>query len=728
MAENWLELAAEAQVELKGAGADKARGRAAVNEFASWAQGQGLEFPPAMENADDVLSRYTATLDRHRKADGKWSKNGESAVAWAKELLKRSRVVKEEIPELPTNTEAEVTNEEELDDDMDDVDDEGGEEEVEEAPPKRSRQRAAAAPPNIIVQMPSQRQKAPNNRAVPGKAAPTSKLIPRTDKIRLYKRDERGKRVQIDEYTAEDFAGQTLPDFITSVVHPRFANEGGLPTEYIAFEVNPRSGQDHGAPFKLELEGDENEQPQQTNDPFTQVHRAMGLMKELRGEPEQRESNPAMQQMMQNKAAQGDMTGVLMAMMMDKMFNAPKPAVDNEILLKILDRLDGKGAQPPMQPPPWMMQPPPAPAPVSHASDRIIDLAMAKLVAPEKSAFDMAKEMAQVQQMLTGGANNPEVAALRQEIASLRASQGRPPPGGLEDSMKTFEQVVTMAKSIAPQVGAGDSGGFGGFIKSLLTPDVAKAIAGVVGGAAPQAPAAPVQVAPAPTAAPARDPKQPPRPAPQAVTDAAKAFLFAQTPPARAERFAEYLISMFMANDPYYTALLTPAAQALSAPEITLETLKPARGLGLRLIAELKPEWATPEFTDVCLAALAGKLEAQVPDVLAKSAGAWTLDFRGNVLMLETVAKPVVAAEVGAPAVVEAKVVEAVEVKVPDPAPSEPPVVEGYVPHEPYVPAKATPRERPLRNGLVQLTETTGAEMAQAVVEAPVEVEPQPTA
>jgi hypothetical protein len=208
------------------------------------------------------------------------------------------------------------------------------------------------------------------------------------------------------------------------------------------------------------------------------------------------------------------------------------------------------------------------------------------------------------------------------------------------------------------------------------------------------------------------------------VQDAAKAFMFAQTPPARAERFAEYLISMFMANDPYYTALLTPAAQALSAPEITLETLKPPRGLALRLIAELKPEWATPEFTDVCLAALAGKLEAQVPEALAKSAGAWTLDFRGNVLMLETVARPVVA-EAPAPAVVEAKVVEAVVV---EPAvAAEPPVVEGYVPHEPYVPAKATPRERPLRNGLVQLTETTGAEVAQAVA-AP-EPEPvQPTA
>ena len=418
----------------------------------------------------------------------------------------------------------------------------------------------------------------------------------------------------------------------------------------------------------------------------------------------------------------------MMAMMMDKLFNQQKSGPDNEILLKILDRLDGKSSVPaPMQPPPWMMQPPPAPAPQSHASDRIIDLAMAKLVAPEKSAFDMAKEMAQVQQMLTGASGNSEVAALRAEIATLRAQQGRPPPGGLEDSMKTFEQVVTMAKSIAPQVGAGDSGGFGGFIKSLLTPDVARAIAGVVGGTAPQAPAAPAVAAPAqPAAPPARDPKRPPQPAPQAVQDSAKAFMFAQTPPARAERFAEYLISMFMANDPYYTAMLTPAAQALSAPEITLETLKPARGLALRLIAELKPEWATPEFTDVCLAALAGKLEAQVPEALAKSAGAWTLDFRGNVLMLETVARPVV--ETPAVAVetkIEAKVVEAVATPMEE---SPPPVVEGYVPHEPYVPAKATPRERPLRNGLVQLTETTGVEVAQAVVAEPAPEPAQPTA
>lgn len=660
----WQDLVREAQGEVKGAGAEKARARAAINEFGDWVTQSGIPFPLPLEDNDAVVERYAAAMEHHRTPSGGWSKNGESALHWAKELFQRSRnLPQQKEPEMPKQEVYEEEMENDAEDSFEEGEDEGFEEqeEVEEAPPKKRKSRQAAAPQQpIIVQVPASQAVKQRQSKNQQQAQPTLRgLLPRTEKLRLFKRDERGKRVLIDDYTVEDLAGQKLTDFIEDVVHQRFANDG-VPTEYIVFEVDPRSDREKGPPFRHVIEPEEQQGPP-PHDPFRQVHQAMGLLRELQGgrEEQPKESNPAFTALQQQKAASGDTNGVLMMMMMEKLFaQSQRPSNDTELLMKILDRLDGKPGREPvmsMPPPGWAPPPPPPVQPVSSAMDKVMELAVAKLAAPPPSTFEMAKELASVQQLLTGnGKSSDEVNAMRSELRELRTLMASKPQGGLEKDLETFEKVTTMVKSIAPQVNAdGSGGGIGGFIKNILTPDVAKAIAGAV-GALPQAggqvpppqaqqPAItsqPVQQVAAQPPAP-RDPNRPPNPPPPTIVEAARIFQMAQTPPARAEKFADFIIAMFTSSDPYYQQLLGPVVGELSKPVVGIEELKPARRLAMMLVAEQKPDWATPDFVDVCLASLGSKVGIEMPDALAKTAGAWTLDFRGNVVMLENVAKPV---------------------------------------------------------------------------------------
>lgn len=662
----WQDLVREAQNEVKGAGAEKARARAAINEFADWATQNSIPFPLPLEANDATVEQYATAMEHHRTPSGGWSKNGESALHWAKELFQRSRnLPQQKEPEMPKQEVYEEEMEDGADESFEDGADESfeeQEEEVEEAPPKKRKSRQAASPQQpIIVQMPASqavKQRQPKSQQ---QAQPTLKgLLPRTEKLRMFKRDERGKRVLIDDYTVEDLAGQKLTDFIEDVVHLRFANEG-VPTEYVVFEVDPRSDREKGPPFRHVIEPEEQQGPP-VADPFRQVHQAMGLLRELQGGREEppKEMNPAFAALQQQKAASGDTNGVLMMMMMEKLFaNSQRPSNDTELLMKILDRLEGKPGREPMMsmpPPGWAPPPPPPVQPVSSAMDKVMELAVAKLAAPPPSTFEMAKELASVQQLLTGnGKSSDEVNAMRSELRELRTLMASKPQGGLEKDLETFEKVTTMVKSIAPQVNAdGSSGGIGGFIKNILTPDVAKAIAGAVGalpqGAVPpQGPQPAFQSQPvqqvqqvAAQPPPPRDPNRPPNPPPPNIVEAARIFQMAQTPPARAEKFADFIVAMFTSSDPYYQQLLGPVVGELSKPVVGIEELKPARRLAMMLVAEQKPDWATPDFVDVCLASLGGKVGIEMPDALAKTAGAWTLDFRGNVVMLENIAKPVV--------------------------------------------------------------------------------------
>lgn len=674
-ASSWLELGRDAGSELKGGGTDKVRGRKAVNLFCSWATEKGVPFPLPIEQRAQTRADFITTLEAYRAANGQLNKDGSAAVAWADELMKRSIKPEAEVEAAlgavePPQAEDDMAKtpddvEDDLDDnelDEDEIDDDEVEEE--EEAPKQKRQRrnvATGGQQPVIVNLPASALRGAGQRV--SRAEPreprnrASKLFPNTrEMVRIYKRTESGRRELIDDYAVEDFGDMNLEQFINEVVHPRFGDDAPF-TDYIAYQLAANGAERSGVPIRIEE--DRPQQPQAA-DPFGPVRQAAALVRELKGE-EPKVRDPAMALLKERAASSGDMNGVMMMMMLEKVF-AKGGNSDTDLLRVALERLDrierGATPIPPPQPlPPWMMQPP-APS----ASEKVMDLAMAKLAQPPPNIFEQAKELATLRELFGGAKESPEVAALKAEVASLRgmlAGGGGGRKDGLSDAMETFERVTTMVKSFAPQVAGEQAGsGFGGFIKGLFTPDVGKAIAQAVAGAAngaqqqaaqqqPQQPAQPQQqprqqqVGPG-APPPPRDMNRPPNPPPAAVVDAARNFAAAMTPPMRAEKFADYIFAMFLSGDGYYQRMLEPVIADLNKDPIGVDDLKNARRLGMMLVAELKPDWATPEFIDTCISALASKAQAPIPQALVDSRGAWTLDFRGNVLMLSSVARPVV--------------------------------------------------------------------------------------
>jgi hypothetical protein len=277
----------------------------------------------------------------------------------------------------------------------------------------------------------------------------------------------------------------------------------------------------------------------------------------------------------------------------------------------------------------------------------VVELAVAKLVQPPPPLSEQLKEMLTLKQL---AGNDAAVESLKQELAALRSTiAASKPSAGIEDSLANFEKFTTIVKSVAPQVTGDD-----GFLKGLFTSEVGKVLGDAIAKAvqaqtAPPPSAAAPAPAQVPTQAPAQAPAQAaPQAAPQpspppAVVEAVKAFRVAQTPEVQAQRFIDLVFAMWMSGVEHYRKLLAPALESLNKAEESVQALAPARRTALALLAEVRPQLATPDFVDRCLAALAMRAGVdKLPDTLLKTAGKWTVDYAGNVLLLEQLgARPV---------------------------------------------------------------------------------------
>ena len=702
---SWLELGYRINnSELRGQGADKVRGRRSVNEFCSWADTNGVPFPVSSEARAELLDKYLkAELEGLKTASGDLNKDGKSALSWAEELMKRS-LNPEPAPVTVTGAVAppedkmaktphedtELENDDgDIEEELEDVEDEDGEEEEleEEEPPKRRRAARGAKQQPIIVQLPPGAGRAASRAQ--RRAEPTggkvSKLLRGEEKVRIFKRDERGKRIALEDYTLSDIGNMSLHEFIEEVVHPRFQNDPDQVafTDYMVFQVDPRTDAERPPASTIRIDHEDNQPQAQGNDPFQTVHRAVALIDQLnhRRQEEPQRRDPAFAAIREKAASSGDLTQLLMLTMMERLFSPQqRSAPDADLVMKLVDRLDrleGKGPSSGVGQPPWAMMPPMAPPPPqpSHVADRVMELAVAQMVKPPPSLLEQAKELATVKQVFGGGGDE---SALRAELQQLRQQLAGGKRGdGFTDAVESFEKIVTTVKNIAPQIGAADApaagGGFAGFIRGMLTPEVGKAIAGAITGlqqqGQPQQPAqaqkpagAPQQTAVGPVSPqannpPPRDPNMPPNPLPPRVAEAVKQFRAVQTPAMGAEKLADFVVELVLSGDPYYTKMLEPAMNAMQAPEVTVETLKPVRALGMRLIMDLRPEWAKPEFVDAAIAALAAKNGTEMPKALTETRSRWTMLFDGSIMMLDTVAKEVPA--------------EPAPVPVPEPAPAQ---------------------------------------------------------
>jgi hypothetical protein len=694
---NWVEVLKKLAPTMKGAGTEATRRRRAASEFISFAEERLI---PLDADEERTVELFKTTLEGHKKANGTFNKAGTTAVEVALELLRHARgeggrgegaepasdsPAPDTAPELDSSTtdteedvrkpqqqpqeeqfEEDLSGDEALADESEQFEDEAP------TPPPPRRPTARPPPPQRVVYAPGHRRPA---RPAVERAMPRSAmrdLMPRSEKVRIYKRDEMGKRVLIDDFSLDEIGSMPLALFVKDYLHGEYGNEQSS-TKYEFYELD-KNGREKSPPGEVNLAPVAGGGHQQDNDPLQGVRRAMDVVNELQHFTQPGQKNPMLEAAQQRALGSGDFNGMMMMMMMEKLMGGS--GGQNEILLKVLDRIDrleGTKRPSPSQdfgPPPGFGGPFMPPMPFgpppsfreeprhSNTSDKLLDIALAKMANPPTLA-DSIKELMALQSMMQPQRNDSsEVQALR---AELRQAMSSTPKGGIEDSLANFEKLTTIVKSVAPQI-QGDGGGSGvaGFIKGIFSnPEVGKAIGGIISAAQPQQvqqvqqlqapqPQQLQQVAQQHIAQPPkpRDPNQPPNPPPQAVLDAVRIFRFAQTPEVQAQRFVDLVFAMYTSEDPYYVGMLNPALADLNKADQHIDYLRLPRKTAISILANLRPSLATPDFTDACLAALAQKAGAELPQTLINTRGKWSLE-NGEVKMLEEVgAKPVPAEDV----------------------------------------------------------------------------------
>lgn len=716
----WAEYGEAKAKELKGY--KHANERAGLSDFIEWATNVDLAFPVEPDMVDDLLADYEQTLDAYRAKKGNgFSKKGQLALQWARTAMTESSQLatpddtpevpaeepEEEKKTMPRNVKPPVEEDfetvmEEEEEDTDEVGEEY-EEEVEAKPPPARR---GARAPRIVVQVPPAalrgHARAGRARAEPRSASKLRDMLPSNEKFRLSKRNDMGKLEFIEDYSVDDVGpGRSMQQFLRDYIDDQFGNDSGH-TEYIIEVLDPRTGGPSRQPATtITIEAER--QPEDPNDPATRIRQTLGLVQDIKQmtQPEQRD-NPLLNAAQKNAVEKGDLSGLMMLMMMERLMGGSNNT-NNDLVVKLLDRLDrveGRKSSPPPSdgfgppmggpfggfgmppPPPMYMPPPPPPGPGANSIEKVVELAVAKLVQPPTPVSEQLREMAAIKQ-LAGG--DSEVAALKAELAALRGQlAGGPSKSGIEDSLANFEKFTTIVKSVAPQV-TGDGDGPSGFFKGLFTAELGKVIANAI-AQAQQPPAQQTQQTQAAPQQPAQPqaPQAPQAPQhPPAVIEAVKVFRMAQTPEVQAQKFIDLLLAMYTSGQKTYLDLLNPAMESLNKAEESVEALALPRRTCLQLIADLKPELATPDFVDRCIASLAMRAGVErLPDTLLRTAGKWTADYRGNIILLEALgAKPV-------EPVVEkpsngshgpqepVKLTDVVETKAPVPQPSPPVYIE----------------------------------------------------
>lgn len=693
MSSPWDAMSAELRKPLKGSGSEVTRARRGVVEFTTWANETKLPSPVSVEDEPVVLARFGETLDVYQGPRG-LNLDGQACIEWAKKMMKRSRELavdggaelevepetnhEESLKKLEAERMARREEEEELNEAADDgeLDGEEGEYEEEEAPAPRRPPRPPQQP-RIVVQMP----KAPPSQRIRGSTreerSSFRSKIPKTQVIAIYKRDEDGRRVHVNDYTSDEIGEMHMSAFIEEFVDPKHGNEpdenGWATTTYIVQERDVNTGNLKGpsAPITIRVNVGNEEQQGRAN-PLIQSLQTVREAKQVLQEFERPDPRADMfRDAARTAGEKGDFSQMMMLAMMERLFSSRGgESSTDKVLMAVLDELRANRGLPPMgggppsmppMPPPMMYPPmppmPPPQAPPPSAIDKLMELSLAKLASPGPSLGDQMKDMMTFQQLIGASKNNDAaivgaINELKRSIESERGSKA----GSLEDTVTAFEKVKTLVTTLAPEVGGG---GVGGFIKGLLTPDVAKAIAGVVGqgqaaagapaagappangmtgvpgSGVPGAPPAVAAPAPAPAAPAPRDPTKPPNPMPPGITDALKGFRIAQTRPTQVERFIDLIMSMYMSQDPFFVSLLQPALDNLNQADKGVEFLKVPRLTGMKLLIDARPELATPEFVDAVLGAMATRAGASIPATLTATTGQWTLDYTGNVIMLE---------------------------------------------------------------------------------------------
>lgn len=501
---------------------------------------------------------------------------------------------------------------------------EASEEDLQEEQPRRRRTPASAQLPNqpqvVFVQQPTTtpRQRGNYERAAPrSRQTPAQRVLPRNERVRVFKRGPGGKRLYVNDYTMDEIGNQSLHRFVKEYVDPDFGDPSGV-TTYEVCEVDAND-REKGVPYPITIESTPAQPPDET---ITQARGALDLIRELRGMDEEKnaKSKETIDEAKKRAASTGDMSQLMMLMMMERMMGGSSSNGGGDVV-KLLEQLLVK--KPELHalsgsvPMPITLPPPPAPPPppenqLGPIVKTLLEAQLApKAEVPKPTLTDQLKELAMLKELF-GPRESPEVAALKTEVALLRDKLSQPAQvGGIEGALANFEKLTGVVKTLAPQV---NMGGLTGALQSILTPELGKALGGVIaqgiGGAQTAAqqqakPSAQAQTqAQTQTQAQAQAQKNPPE-----VERALAALKVAQTEGAQVDRMVELVTALYEATQ--YRAQLEPALQALLA-----SNTGPARALALEILQRARPEIANQPLADKVVAAIISKAGGTPPPEL----------------------------------------------------------------------------------------------------------------
>lgn len=467
--------------------------------------------------------------------------------------------------------------------------DEYVEEEVEEAPPPKSRRAVPVAPQVVYVTAP---QAAPKTRApaYPRAAARTAaqRLLPKNDKLRVFKRGAGGKRLYINDYTVEDIGGGSLHKFIKDYIDVEFGDPNGL-TTYEVCEVGADDKEKGpGTPITIESTA---RQPQ--DETLSQARDAVALVQELRSMEEERvtKSHELLDEAKKKAVGSNDMNSLMMLMMMQNMQHGP-PRNDGDMVLRIVEKLRGNTPHA-VSPLGDLVPIPPAPVHLTPSPEStlgpVVNQLLAAQLAPrmERSVVDLAKEMAVIKELFAPPPQrDPEMVAVLKLLAE-RMAPAAAPAAGIETMVGTFNKMREMVTTLAPQMNAG---GLTGALQSIITPELGKALGNVIASGIGK------------TAAPPPSPSAPaPVPTPPAQPDIVRARVAAlreaSVEQLQIQRTVDLLQEMYAV--PAYTSKLDPALKALLISDV-----KPAQAVLAELLKEVRPDLVNASFVNKVIVAL----------------------------------------------------------------------------------------------------------------------------
>ena len=407
---------------------------------------------------------------------------------------------------------------------------------------------------------------------------PLRTRLPSQVKVRVYKRVA-GRRTYIDDYTVDDLGTGPIAKFLKQEIDPDAGDPSGL-TNYEVHRVDA-DDQDLQPAIPITIEGAPRAPPP---DEISRLRELLGVVKDMQGDDQEKSSKLSLivESLKKRMSEGGSMSDLVALTMLERLQQGTVGGhggggIDG--MLKMLDyvRAQARPASPPMLPDIQLAPPPNDMVPlVSRLIDKVTDRPEPKPPPPPPTTLEIVRDMAAMKDLF----KDPTTDLLRAELGSLRLAIEKIAAGPAKSGLDSFTETVTAIRSIAPMITG--IGGLGGALAGIFTPELQRALGGLLGEAAGRWRAA--------SGAPAA-PALPQPSVPEAAKKHEEALKVEKSENAQIAHVL-YILQAYHA-DPAWAPKLQPYLQALIRND-----LPPVRELVRQVLTGLRPDLINDLFIE----------------------------------------------------------------------------------------------------------------------------------